>query len=146
MNTSINDLLKRMEWPSVNAVTYGDGRMTLMELEFYGDGRHHVGPIADTTLESYLFYNSDGLASFDITASTHHGDHTIHVGDGSGESDGVVFVIEQATQRLVWFAFFVSSGPFVSVRADDGQVQAVTSAGVRWSLAVSDPLDIHLSH
>ena len=137
-------MLRQLRWPGVDAVTYGDGRMTLLEVEFYA-GERPVFPLADTTLESYLgYHDEDDLSAYDIAATVEHGDHVIAVGDGSGEGNGVVVVTDKATGTLAWFAFYVASDPFVSVTATDGVLDAVTAEGVHWHIRVDDPLDVRV--
>lgn len=144
MNPHVQDLLRRMVWPGIDAITYGDGTMTLLDIDFLGDRRYVISPIADSSVESYMKYNAGNLSHFDVTAKVEYGDHDVCVGDGSDESNGVVYVTNKRSRELSWFAFFERSDPFLSVSVDDRFVTAVTSAGVRFKIRSDNPLDIQL--
>lgn len=144
INFKLKEMVDSQTWPGINAITYGDGKMTLLDIEFYEDHNYYLGPIADTSIESYLKYNRDQLSSFDITAKAEHESYDVLVGDGSDESNGIVFVVNRSNQHLVWFAFFECSDPFKSVYVDEKCVNAITSSGVRWRISITDPLNIQL--
>lgn len=133
-----------MTWPGINSITYSDGRITLLDVEFYGDHNYFIGPIADTTLESYLKYNEDNLSNFDFTQKIVSDGYEIAVGDGSGESNGIIYVWNLERDELAWFGFFENSEPFKSVTADKQIVKAVAANGICWAVDISDPLKIQI--
>jgi len=145
MKQKIEELMTDYNWVCHNSVTFGDGSMVLLDIEFYSKDNYFIGPIADTTLESYLKYNSDNLSSFDVFATTHNGEYKVHVGDGSLEENGIIYVTSIKDNTLLWFAFFEKSDCFKEVTVDtDNVIHATTASNVVWNLSISNPLDIKL--
>lgn len=145
MKKTIEDLIKKFEWAGINAITYGDGRMVLLYVEFYNEKSYYIAPITDSTIDSYLKYNFDNLSPFDIFSKAEYANYEILVGDASGEGNGVIYVIDQISKSLVWFAFFENSEPFRAVSVDDkGIISAISSTNIIWKISIENPLEIEL--
>lgn len=145
MKQSINNLLLNYEWAGINSVTFGDGLMVLLDIEFFSEENYYIGPITDSTIDSYLKYNSDDLTPFDVFAKSKFKDYEILVGDGSAEGNGVIYVINIEDKSLVWFAFFEDSEPFKKVSIDEnGVIHALSAVNITWKLSINNPLSIEL--
>lgn len=138
-------MIASLKWAGKNSVTFGDGKMVLLDIEFYSKGNYHIGPIADSTIDSYLNYNADYLSEFDIFAKIEHKEFVVFAGDGSAEGNGVIYVLDKMNNSLIWFAFFENSEPFVELKVDDrGVVNAKSEVNIIWKLPIDNPLNIEL--
>ena len=145
MKQSINKLIANYEWAGKNSITFGDGLMILLEIEFFSKGNYFIGPIADSTIDSYLKYNSEYLSSFDVFAKVEYGNYEILAGDGSSEENGVVYVVSTVDKSLVWFAFFEKSEPFDELKVDEkGVIHARSESNITWKISIENPLQIEL--
>jgi hypothetical protein len=119
--------------------------MTLLEINYFDTRKYYIGPIVDSTIDSYLKYNADGLTSFDIFARSKRGNLEVLVGDGSWEGSGMIYLMNTEDDSLIWFAFFENSEPFESVSFDEnGFIHAVSAVNINWKISVVNPLDIEL--
>ena len=147
ISQTISNLLLKQKWPGINAITRGDGTMTLLEVELFDDRKYFVAPIIDGAIQSYLNYNEEWLSSFDIFATIQYSKYKVSVGDGSSEENGIVFVVNVEDSSLVWFAFFELSEPFKSVAVDEnGCIHARSAIGVTWKMPIEDPFKIEVDH
>jgi hypothetical protein len=145
MKENIKNLIQNLVWAGIDSITFGDGRMILLDIEFYSKEKYHISPIADSTIDSYLQYNLADLSPFDISARTVFNNYEVFAGDASGEGNGIVYVIDQTNDSLIWFAFFENSDPFRSVSVNDDAIAiVVTSENVTWKIPIKDPLKIEL--
>lgn len=145
MKENINNLIANYEWAGKNSIIFGDGKMILLDVEFYSKGNYHIGPIADSSIDSYLKYNSDDLSSFDVFSKVKFGDYEVFVGDGSSEGNGVIYFTNVEDNSLVWFAFFENSEPFKEVSVDEnGVIHALSAVNITWKLSLDNPLSIEL--
>lgn len=145
MKKQIEDLIKNFEWAGINAITYGDGKMVLLHVEFYDEQKYYIAPITDSTIDSFLKYNLENLSPFDIFSRTQYNDYEILVGDASGEGNGIVYVINKSNNSLVWFAFFENSEPFKTVSISiEGIISAVSDIDIVWKIPIENPLEIEL--
>ena len=146
IDITIKKLIDEYEWAGINAITFADGLMTLLEINFYSKGEYFIAPIVDSTINSYLKYNSDELSSFDVFSKIIFNNYEILVGDGSGEGNGIIYVINTKNNSLSWFAFFENSEPFKSVTVDEnGTIQALSAVNITWKLPIENPLNIELT-
>ena len=42
MKLKINELIRDFEWASHSSITYGDGSMTFLEIEFYARDNYYI--------------------------------------------------------------------------------------------------------
>ncbi|MCJ8289318.1 MAG: hypothetical protein HRT58_22135 [Crocinitomicaceae bacterium] len=145
MKQNIHSLIANYEWAGIDSITFNDGRMVLLDIEFFAKENYYIGPIADSTIDSYLKYNSDDLSSFDVFSKVKYGDYEVFVGDGSSEGNGVIYVTNVEVDSLVWFAFFENSEPFKEVSVDEnGVIHALSAVNITWKLSLDNPLSIEL--
>lgn len=145
MKNKIKELIRNFEWAGINAITFGDGKMVLLDVEFYNDKQYCIAPIVDSTIDSYLKYNADELLPFDVFDKTEYNNYEVLVGDSSGEGNGVIYVMDKASNSLLWFAFFENSEPFKTVTINnEGLISATSSVGVIWKVPIKNPLKIEL--
>lgn len=145
MKNIINKLIKNHDWTGIDSIVFADGKMTLLDVNFYSDNSYFISPIADSTIESYLDYNSDYLSSFDVFSNAKYQNYEVLVGDGSGEGNGVIYVLNNGDNSLIWFAFFENSEPFKKVSVDEeGFIYAVSEVNITWKINIKDPLNIKL--
>lgn len=145
MKENIERLIANYEWAGVSSITFSDGLMVLLDVEFFSKDSYYIGPIADSTIDSYLKYNSDDLTPFDVFSKVTYRDFEILVGDGSDEGNGVIYVTNTADNSLVWFAFFENSEPFKTVSIDEnGIIHALSAVNITWKLSINNPLSIEL--
>ena len=145
MKKTIGDLIKNYEWPGINAITFGDGKMILLYVELYPEKKYHIAPITDSSIDSYLGYNLDNLSPFDVFSKAEYSNCEVLVGDASGEGNGVIYVVDKVSNSLVWFAFFENSEPFKSVSINkEGVINAKSASEVIWKIPIKNPLQIEL--
>jgi hypothetical protein len=147
INKEIENLLSKYQWPGINAITFANGKITLLDVEFYSNNSYYIAPILDSTIESYLNYNEEYLSSFDIFSTVNSESYNIFVGDGSGEGNGTIYVKNRETDSLIWFAFFENSEPFTHVELSNDEIISATSTlGIKWELSIKNPLKITLKY
>jgi len=130
--------------PIADAVTYGDGRMILLDVLHDESGRTRVRPIAETTYDSFLAYNPGWLS--DVTCLATLGlpaGGLLQAGEASQGGDGFISLSDK-NGELIYCVFCMSSNPFtgLSLSEDRSRVQALTSHGVEWSFDVDTPWKI----
>jgi hypothetical protein len=145
MNLLITELLNKNEWVGINSIIFPDGKLILLEIRFYNNNGFYISPVLDSKIESYLNYRPDFLTKFDVFAKKNFNNLEVLVGDGSGEGEGFIYVINSDKNQLCWFAFFDNGGPFHKVNVDEkGVINAISESGVIWEMEISDPLKINL--
>lgn len=130
--------------PIADAVTFGDGRMILLEVLHAEAGRITIRPIAETTFESFISYNPGWLAEVTcITQTELPSRGLLQSGEGAQGSDGFIALCDSSGE-LIYCLFCMSSNPFtkLSLSKDHSKVQATTSNGVEWSFDVDTPWKI----
>ncbi len=138
----ISELLKKYEWPSVDSITYGNGKMVLFGINSIDKNNLQIVVKHETMLDNFLEANPEDISSFDIFSTTKFNDYTVHVGDGSYEGDGIIY-ITKSDSTLLWFAFFEDIGPFIKVSFDtEGFVHAINDYGTVWKMEILNPLNI----
>ncbi len=144
-NTKVIDkLLLDRKWVPINSIIFPDGKMILLDIFFIPQNKYFIGPIADSSIESYLKYNKD-LSDFDIQSTIQKGQYEINVGSAVAEEEGFVYVIDLEKSCLIWFAFFQYSDPFTSVTVNDkNEISAVTKEGIPWIIPIDDPLSMSI--
>jgi hypothetical protein len=130
--------------PIADAVTFGNGRMILLEVLHTDEGCTSVRAVAETTLDSFTKHNPDWFAEVvpvvEVPASSHG---LIRAGEGSQGGDGFIALSDQADE-LVYCVFCTSSNPFAKLAffEDTSRVHAITSNAVEWSFHVDTPWKI----
>lgn len=130
--------------PIADAVTFGDGRMILLDVLHAEDGRTVVRAIAETTFDSFLTYNPDWLADVACLTETELPSRgLLQAGEGSQGGDGFIALCD-VSGALTYCVFCTSSNPFtkLGLSEDQSRVHAVTSEGVEWSFNVDTPWKI----
>lgn len=130
--------------PIADAITFGDGRMILLDVLHAEDGRTIVRPIAETTYDSFLAYNPEWLADVTCLAELELPSRgLLQCGEGSQGGDGFISLSDK-DGKLVYCVFCMSSNPFteLALSGDRSRVQAVTSDGAAWSFNVDTPWNI----
>jgi hypothetical protein len=142
MNACVKKMLGDMHCTGINSIVYADGTMVLFNVGFDADGQRAIWPIVDAQIESFLKYNADDLAPFDIFAQATWQDFTVRVGDSSAEGSGIICVQRADNEELLWFLCFENSEPFTSVSVEDGVIFATSDVKEVWRLDIRKPLDI----
>lgn len=141
MANEVRDAWDDERVPLVNAVTFVDGEMILLEIARHADGSVLVRPLAKTTLASYLSFNPDWWANVTSLCETQMADGQSFVaGEGSQGSDGFL-AKRDARGALVYCVFFTSSNPFimVTVSSSEKDLEVVNNRGERWSICIAEP-------
>lgn len=130
--------------PLADAVTFGDGRMILLEVLLADDGRPMVRPIAESTYESFLAHNPGWLA--DVTCFAElplSSGGLLQSGEGSQGGDGFISLTDQDGE-LVYCVFCMCSNPFteLALSEDELRVRAVTTSGIEWSFHLDTPWNV----
>jgi hypothetical protein len=112
MNSSVKNMLSELVCTGLNSILYADGAMILFNVGFDENRRRFIAPIVDAHVESFLKYNSEDLAPFDIFAKSSWKNLNIYVGDSSAEGSGVIYVTEANRGDLIWFLCFENSEAF----------------------------------
>jgi hypothetical protein len=143
----INELLKNYQWPCTNSITFGNGKMIILETEFHVNHEYSISDKCELTLDTYLNENPTDLTDFDVFSKAIYKNYEIFVGDGSYEGEGIVFVINKESNSLHWFAFFENSDSFNKVDIDNvGVINATTTNGVLWKIPIDDPVSIKIEY
>lgn len=115
-------------WIPVNGFGFGDGRVVLLQEIEASEGRQ-LTPLMDSTLDSYLAYNADGLVGLaemwanDLCGCRWSG------GGGSFESDGYIAVHRDT--ELLWILFADSVEPLIQpVELTHEEVRVRSESGV----------------
>ena len=131
--------------PIADAVTFGDGRMVLLDVLHVEDGGTMVvRPLAESTYGSFLTYNPGWLADVTPLAEIQlPSGGLLQSGEGSHGGDGFISLSDQSGE-LVYCVFCTSSNPFteLAMSEDRSRVRAVTSNGVEWSFDLDTPWKI----
>lgn len=145
-NNRLNGLLTQNKWFCINSITYGDGKMTLFDMEYYS-GKYEIRFIADTTVDSFLFYNPDDFFDFDIFCKTNYKEFEIFAGDGSYESEGYICAMNKEKDRVEWFIFFENSTPFYSLDVnEEGLVTCYTKNKIAFNIPIQNPKEFSLRY
>lgn len=142
MNAHVNSLIKNHQCTGIDSIVFGNGRMVLLSIHFF-EGGSRLSPICDSTLESFLHYNTDCLSTFDVFATCENEHYNVFCGDGSSEGSGNVHITDKAG-KLLWFCYFENSEPFTQVEIKDRCVYALSEANITWKIPIDSPLDIEL--
>lgn len=127
--------------PIANAVTFGDGRMILLEVLTAEDGAKVVRALAETTFDSFIKYNPDWLSDVTCVAEVDVPNvGKLQAGEAAEGAEGFVALCD-ADGSLVYCIFCTSSNPFakLTLSRDNSTVRALTTSGVEWSFAIATP-------
>jgi hypothetical protein len=130
-NTHIHALLKNETWIDLDSITFQDGRVLLLYVDFGAEPNHQIRSIADTTIESCIKHSNDSFTPIDIYDTYSDSIVEIFVGPGTFEEEGYVLLKDSQTHDLKWLAFFCSSSPFkkiLEVRLDKLVIQSEDGA------------------
>ena len=120
-NTHIHALLKNESWLDLDSITFQDGRVLLLHVNFGAEPDFQIRSIADTKIESCIYYSNGSVTYLSVYDSYSDLSHEVFVGGGSSEEVGYVLLKDSQTHDLKWLAFFCSSSPFekiIEVRLD----------------------------
>jgi|GEM_PF-4659354 hypothetical protein len=133
--------------PSPDAITFNDGRMTLVNVRHFTQGdsvRIQAKPIADTTLRSFLSYNPDSWVHLDPIYRQKTPSGLVVVGGGSMGADGFVAHLSEVGD-LRWLAFFSSSEAFCHAHGSKDGIHARTVSNQNWLFPAGAPERIQVS-
>ena len=130
---------------SVNGIQFPDGTVQCLHVTVaWGTPTKYTLAAGErTTLQQLeaadaLYENSCGvMAELTDAASGLH----VLAGECNLGGDGFVAVIEAATNRLRWLAWFDSSNPFGELTLDGTDLLATSTLGCRWRFPLADPVN-----
>jgi len=127
--------------PIADAITFGDGRMLLLELITQENGPDQIRSVEETTFDAFLARNPGWLA--DVTPVVEidiPSRGILQAGEGSQGADGFIALADKDGE-LVYCVFCTSSNPFraLAIGEDGATVRAVTTADVEWSFHIDSP-------
>jgi hypothetical protein len=114
-NTHIHALLKNESWLDLDSITFQDGRVLLLYVDFGAEPNHQIRSIADTTIESCIKHSNESFTYLSVYNSYSDSSYEVFVGGGSLEEVGYVLLKDSQTHDLNWLAFFSSSSPFIKI-------------------------------
>lgn len=131
-NKHIHALLKNESWLDLDSITFQDGRVLLLHVNFGIDPNHQIRSIADTTIESCIKHSNESFTYLSVCDRYSDSSYQVFVGGGSSEEVGYVLLKDSQTHDLKWLTFFCSSSPFekiievrfekLVIRSEDGAI------------------------
>ena len=147
MTPLIKDLLKKGQWPIVDAITFADESMVILEHRRSVDYSFNaVTPLVRTKLDAFFEFNPEKLTglggpdSFDFN----DGEFYIEGGDTSWGSEGWVALYKN--KEFQWLACFGDSNPFQSAQIDrkQGKLLVLSTHNCLWSFDLEKPWEISI--
>jgi hypothetical protein len=147
VDTETADAWRDERVPLVNAITFADGSMILLDVERHSDGTASVRAIGKTTLASFSSFNPGWWAAITSLCElrTPSGD-VVLAGEGSQGGDGFIALCGEDGE-LRHCAFFTRSNPFVDLLLDPDAavILATNNLGEQWAMSMSEPWKIHVT-
>ena len=131
----VEKLIDDYKCPIGNYILFANGDMLNFEYYFIED-KFHFRILNKSTIESYFEFNEkDYVSCFDGLFRFKNEEYSVFAGEGSYGSDGALWVIENKTNKLLWFLFSDRSNPFVSASINENkEVVAKTNLGKIWKI------------
>ena len=134
-NKLVEKLMDDGKCPTGNYILFANGDMLNFEHYFIKD-KFHFRILNKSTIESYFEFNEeDDVSSFDGVSMFSNDEFSVFVGEGGYGSEGALWVIENKTDKLLWFLFSDTSNPFVSAYINENnEVVAEINLDKSWKI------------
>ena len=121
--------------PIGNYVLFANGDMLNFEHYFIED-TFHFRILNKSTIESYFEFNEeDDISYFDGILSFGNEEFSVFAGEGSYGSEGVLWITENKSDKLLWFLFSDASNPFaLAYINENNEVVAKTNLDKIWKI------------
>lgn len=142
---TIDELIDQERCIGIDSIIFQSGKITLLDVEFYSDEKYFIGPIVDSTVNSYLGYNLEFLSHFGIYTQSKRDKYEVFVGEGSCEGSGVIYINNTDNESLIWFIYLENSEPFKEVFINGNlEIEAKSNFNIVWKIPIDNPLKIEL--
>jgi hypothetical protein len=141
----IEEFMEHLECPSLDGVIFPDETIQLLNVKVvWGLPINYIISIAAKT--SIKILNNKGDLRWNscaILVRLIDEKHSIEIiaGEGDYGSDGFVGVIDFASKKMIWIAFFNNSNPFGEVKIVDEEIHAKSTLGCIWRFKIKNPID-----
>ena len=122
-----------------NSITFGDGSVILLEKEKLQESAIIIKIKNKTNIESIITSDYDNFSFIDVLKIYRHKSFTVYIGEGSYGGDGFIYLTDNKSSELVWFAFFDFSDPFVDVIINNDQIITTTNNDRNWTFLLKNP-------
>jgi hypothetical protein len=134
----------------VNGLTYGTGRIRLLELERIGDGEDRRTTVrlgGETTAEALTLRDPDAVTDLTVLceAQAPTADLYLWGGEAGQGGDGFVALARKSDDYLLWLLFLDDSNPFVEVTFRDEEAWAVSTMDELWKIPLDQPERLRVS-
>ena len=128
-------IINERKCPIGNYLLFANGDMLNFE-HYFIENKFHFRLLNKSSIESYFEFNEeDDVSDFDGVCRFENEEFSVFAGEGSYGSDGVLWIIENRTNKLLWFLFSDTSNPFVSAYINYKQeVIAENNLGNLWTI------------
>jgi hypothetical protein len=141
----IEEFIEHLECPSLDGIIFPDETIQLLNVKVvWGLPINYTISIAAKT--SIKTLNDKGDLSWNscaILVRLIDKKYSIEIiaGEGDYGSDGFVGVIDFATKKMNWIAFFNDSNPFGEVKIVNEEIHAKSTLGCIWRFKINNPVD-----
>ena len=131
----VEKLMDNYKCPIGNYILFANGDMLNFEHYFIED-KFHFRILNKSTIESYFEFNEkDYVSCFGGLCMFKNEEFSVFAGEGSWGDDGALWIIENKTNKLLWFLFSDRSNPFVSASINENEeVVAKTNLDKIWKI------------
>jgi hypothetical protein len=139
----IIDFIHHLECPTLDGIIFPNGEIQLFDIKVtWGTpNKFNVKTAGRTTVdilkkEHNLYINSCAILSKTVCLK-----YSVEViaGEGNYGSDGFIGVLDLASKKLAWLAFFTCSNPFNQIEMIGDEIHAKSTAGCIWRLPLRNP-------
>ncbi|HVD98413.1 MAG TPA: hypothetical protein VNB90_09435 [Cytophagaceae bacterium] len=141
----IIDFINHLECPSVDGIIFPDETVQLLSVKVdWGLPINYTINMASKT--SIKILNDKGELHWNscaILVRLINQKYSIEIiaGEGDYGSDGFVGIMDFATKKMIWIAFFNNSNPFEEVKVIDEEIYAKSTLGCIWRFKIKNPID-----
>lgn len=148
-----NHLLDRWnsdELVGINSLIRDDGSAIILNCNSFvigGENLHVCVPICETTIASIEKFDDDIWSEFQgFTEYTDKQTGKIYVGgEGAMGNEGFIACLT-AEKNPIWALFFVNSNPFYELEIKDGNLEAISSLNLKYSVNLESPEKMTISN